>query len=67
MDARTSDMKKLKDYFSVGLCASSLGEKLKSLTIGHSASPRCFKGLDLTNIGISYKSSKKAWMTPTLF
>ena len=40
MDARTSDMKKLKDYFSVGLCSSSLGEKLESLTIGHSASPK---------------------------
>ena len=67
MDAKASGVKKLKDRFSVGLCASSLGEKLEPLIIGHSASPRCFKGLDLTKIGISYKSSKKAWMTSTLF
>ena len=32
LEAKTSGVKKLKDHFSVGLCASLLGEKLKPLS-----------------------------------
>ena len=60
--------KKSKDRISVLLACSAVGEKLTPFVIGHSARPRCFKGLASTLcLPVTYFSNKKAWMTGDLF
>ena len=60
--------KKSKDRISVLLACSAVGEKLTPFVIGHSARPRCFKGLASTLcLPVTHSSNKKAWMTGDLF
>ena len=60
--------KKSKERITVLLACSAEGEKLMPFVIGHSANPRCFKGLaSLACLPVSYSSNKKAWMTAELF
>jgi len=50
------------------LCSNATGsEKLKPLVIGKSQNPRCFKGIRLQNLPVTYKANKKAWMTTAIF
>ncbi len=39
------------------LACSSTGEKLKLLTIDKSMTPRCFKNIKFSELGIEYDSS----------
>lgn len=56
--------KKSKERITVLLACSAEGEKLMPYVIGHSANPRCFKGLaSMACLPVSYSSNKKAWMT----
>src|SRR5437773_5811597 len=41
--------------------------KIKPLVIGKYAKPRCFKHINTNTLGVTYKSSPKAWMTGLLF
>ena len=60
--------RKYKERITVLLARSAEGEKLRPFVIGHSANPRCFKGLaSLACLPVTYFSNKKAWMTPELF
>ena len=55
---------KSKDRITVFFACSAEGEKLMPYVIGHSANPRCFKGLtSLACLPVSFSSNKKAWMT----
>ena len=56
-----------KNRLTVVLTCSALGEKLKPMIIGKSKNPRCFRGIDLSCVGVEYHSSCKAWMTNSLF
>jgi len=49
------------------LTVFSDGSILEPLVIGKAARPRCFKILNINNIGIGYHSNKKAWMTGIIF
>jgi hypothetical protein len=40
---------------------------MKPLVIGKYAKPRCFKHINTNTLGVTYKSSSKAWMTGLLF
>ena len=40
---------------------------MKSLVIGKSRQPRCFKGLDSSTLPVHYKFIKKAWMNSAIF
>jgi len=40
---------------------------MKPLIIDRSAKPRCFKNVNVANLGIIYRYNKKAWMTAILF
>jgi hypothetical protein len=52
----------------LGLCTNSTGtDKLTPLVIGKFKSPRCLKSVNLRNVGVSYKNSKKAWMNSIIF
>ena len=60
--------RKSKERITVLLACSAEGEKLRPFVIGHSANPRCFKGLaSLACLPVTYFSNKKAWMTAELF
>ena len=60
--------RKSKERITVLLVCSAEGEKLRPFVIGHSANPRCFKGLaSIACLPVTYCSNKKAWMTAALF
>ncbi|KAI6651119.1 Tigger transposable element-derived protein 6-like [Oopsacas minuta] len=42
-------------------------DKVKLLVIGKSKKPRCFKGIDMDTLPVSYRANKNAWMTSLLF
>lgn len=63
----TPGIKLAKERITVLLCVSATGEKLKPFVIGKSAKPRCFQGIDIMNLGVTYANNKKAWMTSALF
>ena len=56
-----------EERVTVLLTCSAAGEKLMPLLIGKSAKPRCFKGLELATLPVTYRANKKAWMTSVLF
>ncbi|KFD45820.1 hypothetical protein M513_13301 [Trichuris suis] len=56
-----------KERFTVLLCASATGEKLKPLVIGTSAKPRAFRNLRPDDLLVTWKSNKRAWMTAAIF
>uniref|UniRef100_A0A8C4RBY2 HTH CENPB-type domain-containing protein n=1 Tax=Eptatretus burgeri TaxID=7764 RepID=A0A8C4RBY2_EPTBU len=61
----TRDCKKgkyLKEQITVLLCCSATGEKLTPLIVGTDAKPECFGG-HATSLPITYRLSKKGWMT----
>jgi len=56
-----------KDRVTVALTCSAAGEKLQPLIIGKSKKPCCFRNIDLSRLGVVYRSSSKAWMTNPIF
>jgi len=65
---RLSGRKKNKERLSIALCANADGShKLNPLVIGKSAKPRCFKGVRIQNLAMTYRSNAKAWMLTVLF
>ena len=57
-----------KERATILLGANSTGtDKLKPLVIGKSVKPRCFNGIDISTLPVSYEANKKAWMTSILF
>ena len=59
--------KTAKERVTVLLACSAAGKKLTPLPIGKSAKLRCFKGLELATLPVTYRANKKAWMTSVLF
>ena len=60
--------KKNKERLSVALCCNGDGlHKMKALVIGRAAKPRCFKNINLANLGVMYQYNKKAWIMAILF
>ena len=56
-----------KERLSIALCCSAEGEKIRPLVIWKSLKPRCFKGHDVSRIGVAWEANKKAWMTTKIF
>jgi len=56
-----------KDRITLALTCSMKGEKLPALVIGKSIKPRCFRGVNISEFDVKYRSSPKAWMTNPLF
>lgn len=52
-----------KERLTVLLCCNMEGDFEKTLVIGKSAKPRCFKNLDVKKLPVTWKNNKKAWMT----
>ena len=60
-------IKTSKERVTVLLACSAAGDKLKPLVIGKSLKPRCFWGVDMAALPVTYCTNKKAWMTLSLF
>ena len=59
---------KAMDRVTILCCANMSGnDKVKLLVIGKSKKPRCFKGIDVDTLPVSYRVNKNAWMTNLLF
>ena len=65
---RLEGRKKDKERLTVVACTNANGtDKVPLWIIGKFASPRCFKNVNLANIGCHYRNSKRAWMDNYLF
>jgi hypothetical protein len=65
---RLEGRKKNKERITIGFCINSTGsKKMIPLVIGKYAKPRCFKNINLSNVGIFYRHNTKAWMTAIIF
>ena len=42
-------------------------DELKLVVMGKSRKPRCFRGIDIDTLPVTYRSIKNAWMTSVLF
>ena len=63
-----SGSKKALDRITVLVCANMPGtEKKKLLVIGKSKNPRCFKGVDVGKLPVTYRWNTKVWMTGVIF
>jgi hypothetical protein len=52
-----------KSRLTVLLASNAIGShKLRPLVIGHSKKPRCFNGLNLSQLPVTYKNNSRAWM-----
>ena len=59
---------KQKERVTINACANASGTiKLPLLMIGKSKKPRCFRGVDQTNLPVVYKNQKSAWMDLSIF
>ena len=59
--------KQAKERITASLCVNMEGEFEKTVVIGKSAKPRCFKNVNMDTLPITYRAQKKAWMTSQLF
>ena len=63
-----SGSKRPMERLSVLLCANMSGsDKRKLLVIGKSRKPRCFKGIRVDLLPVTYRANENAWMTALLF
>ena len=59
--------KRSKDRVTCLLCVNALGDFERTLIIGHSLNPRCFKNIPPFHLPVTYRANKKAWMTSALY
>jgi hypothetical protein len=60
--------KQNKERLTLALCCNKGGsDKLPLWVIGKYKNPRCFKNVNLGNLGYTYQSNAKAWMTQIIF
>jgi len=59
--------KQSKERLTAAFLVNMVGEFQKTLIIGKSAKPRCFRNLDKHSLPVIWRSNKKAWMTSGLF
>ena len=53
----------MKQRVTIALIANADGEKEAAVVIWKSENPRCFKGIDRSNLPVQYFSQPKGWMT----
>jgi hypothetical protein len=60
--------KQNKERLTLALCCNGDDfDKLPLWVIGKYKNPRCFKNINLGNLGCTYRSNAKAWMTQIIF
>jgi hypothetical protein len=64
----TAGEKKSKHRLSVLIMVNMDGSsKERLMVIGHAERPRCFQGVDMSTLPVTYRNNKTAWMTCVLF
>jgi hypothetical protein len=48
-------------------CNMDGSDRLKLLVVGKSKQPRCFKGVNMQKLSVTYTSNQAAWMTAAIF
>jgi len=67
-EKRADGRKKLKDHVTVNVCANITGSiKLPLLLIGKAAHPRCFRGINMASLPVTYMNQQNAWVDTTIF
>ena len=67
-EGRAEGRKKSKDQVTINACANVTGSiKLPLLVIGKSARPRCFRDINISDLNVTYRSQKNAWVDSALF
>ena len=65
---RSKAAKKALDRITLLVCCNMDGsDKLKLLVVGKSKQPRCFKGVNIQKLPVTYTSNQAAWMTAAIF
>ena len=60
--------KQNKERITVAFCCNGDGsDKMPLRIIGKYTTPRCFRHVNLRNLGCQYRDNKKAWMTQIIF
>ena len=59
--------KKSKDKITAAFCRNLEGDFEKTLIIGKSMYPRCFRNISAKNLSMTWNANKKAWMTSDIF
>ena len=68
LSVKGSGRKKAKDWITFMLCVNACGDFEKTLVIGKSARPRCWRNIDLTTLPVvMWRHNKKAWMVSSMF
>ena len=63
-----SGHKKEKSRITISLCVNADGsDKRPLIVIGTAKKPRCFKNVNMSNLGVLYRSNPSAWMTACIF
>ena len=55
--------KKAKQRFTIALIANAAGGKESAIVIWKAEKPRCFKGIDVSKLPVTYFNQTNAWMT----
>jgi hypothetical protein len=62
-----SSVKWEKSRISLAITANGDGiERVPVWAIGSAKKPRCFKNINIDNLGVKWRANKKAWMTTTI-
>ena len=59
--------KKSKERITAMFCVNMDGEFEKTLVIGKSKNPRCFKSIDTRTLPVEWEHNKKLWMTSGIY
>ena len=54
--------KKAKQRFTIALIANAAGGKESAIVIWKAEKPRCFKGIDVSKLPVTYYNQANAWM-----
>jgi hypothetical protein len=62
-----SSIKREKSRISLAITENGDGtERVPVRAIGSAKKPRCFKNINIDNLGVKWRANKKAWMTTTI-
>ena len=67
-EKKADGMKKAKDRVTLSACANITGSiKLPLLFIGKAKRPRCYAGVNMDSLPVTYRNSANAWVTSEIF
>ena len=59
--------KRSKEWITAMFCVNMEGEFEKTLVIGKSGKPKCYKSIDTRTLPVTWEHNKQAWMTSKIY